>query len=132
MPEAAVTQRVTTKIDYCQVIPVGESIDIPIKYYLPITGPANATLTTSGGTYALASGNRRGAEAAGEITDTGCYAPAGTPPRHTTRPATQSHEDVTVKCNGHYCRAKWWTQNNAPGTGPDADHEPWKDLGPAS
>ncbi|WP_239009921.1 glycosyl hydrolase family 18 protein [Streptomyces sp. 769] len=123
--------RVTTKIEYCQVIPAGKSINIPIKYYLPITGPANATLTTSGGTYGLASDNRRGAEDAGEVADTGCNAPDWDAAK-AYDPATQSHEDVTVKYNGHYWRAKWWTQNNAPGTGPDADHEPWKDLGPTS
>ncbi|MEE6263927.1 hypothetical protein [Plantactinospora sonchi] len=29
-------------------------------------------------------------------------------------------------------QAKWWTQGNIPGTGPDADHEPWKLIGPAN
>ena len=47
-------------------------------------------------------------------------------------PTTQTVEQTTVKYNGKVWKAKWWTQNNAPGTGPDPDHEPWKLIGPAS
>ncbi|MFE2043141.1 chitinase C-terminal domain-containing protein [Streptomyces sp. NPDC059477] len=34
-------------LDACQEIPPGRSMDIPIKYYLPTTGPANVTVNSA-------------------------------------------------------------------------------------
>lgn len=47
-------------------------------------------------------------------------------------PASQPIEQTTVKYNGKVWKAKWETKGRAPGTGADADHEPWKLVGSAS
>ncbi|MDH6144035.1 GH18 family chitinase/lysophospholipase L1-like esterase [Kitasatospora sp. GP30] len=52
--------RVTITLGYCEDIQPGKSRDIGIKYYLPITGPANFTITIGGTQYGLAQDNRQG------------------------------------------------------------------------
>ena len=46
-------------------------------------------------------------------------------------PAGQPIEQTTVKYNGKVWKAKGETKGSAPGTGADADHEPWKLIGSA-
>jgi GH18 family chitinase len=122
--------RVSLTLDYCQIIPAGRSLDVPIVYYIPATGPVNTTVKVGGRTYAPTTDHNRGAAkttpAAG-----GCSAAAWSSTK-VYDPSTQSVENVTVKHDGKIWRAKWWTQGNVPGTGADPDHEPWRYVGPAS
>ncbi|MFD7449313.1 glycosyl hydrolase family 18 protein [Kitasatospora sp. NPDC059827] len=50
--------RVTIKLGYCEDVPAGKSKDIDVKYYLPVTGPANVTFRI-GGTEFGSTGDRR-------------------------------------------------------------------------
>ncbi len=129
-PLGADFHRVSTTLGYCQIVPAGKSLDLPIKYYLPVTGPANVTLRLAGTTYTPASEHVRGATAAKPAAG-GCSAPDWDSGK-IYNPSTQSVEETTVRYQGKIWRAKWWTQGNVPGTGADADHEPWKYVGPAS
>ncbi|WP_422774490.1 phosphatidylinositol-specific phospholipase C domain-containing protein [Plantactinospora sp. WMMC1484] len=122
--------RVSLHLDYCQIIPAGRSLDVPIVYYIPATGPVNTTVKLGATTYASVAEQNRGA---GKVNPPagGCSAPAWNATR-VYDPSTQPVENVTVKYNGNVWRAKWWTQGNAPGTGAGPDHEPWKLVGPAT
>ena len=122
--------RVGVKLDYCQIIPPGKSLDIPIIYYLPATGPVNTTLTVGTQRFALLPEHNRGSSRTAPPAG-GCAAPAWDRSK-VYNPATQPIEQTTVKYGGKVWQAKWWTQGNIPGTGPDADHEPWKLIGPAN
>ncbi|MFE3829399.1 glycosyl hydrolase family 18 protein [Streptomyces sp. NPDC059092] len=121
--------RVSTTLDYCQIIPAGKSLDLPIIYFLPITGPVNTSLSIGGTAYAPVTDNLKGLGtatppaggcSAGNWDATKIYSPAGQP-----------IEQTTVKYNGKVWKAKWETKGSAPGTGADADHEPWKLIGSA-
>ncbi|GLY92807.1 phosphatidylinositol-specific phospholipase C domain-containing protein [Actinoplanes sp. NBRC 103695] len=122
--------RVSTTLDYCQIIPAGRTLDLPIIYFLPVTGPVNTSLSLGGTAYAPATDNLKGLGRATPPTG-GCNAPNWDAAK-VYDPSTQTVEQTTVKYNGKVWHAKWWTQNNIPGTGADADHEPWKLIGPAS
>ncbi|WP_199853268.1 glycosyl hydrolase family 18 protein [Plantactinospora sp. BC1] len=122
--------RVGLKLDYCQIIPPGKSLDIPIIYYLPATGPVNTTLRVGDQRFALLSEHNRGSSQTAPPAG-GCSAPAWDASK-VYNPATQPVEQITVKYGGKVWQAKWWTQGNIPGTGPDPDHEPWRLIGPAS
>ncbi|GAB3837450.1 hypothetical protein GCM10028799_76610 [Kribbella italica] len=122
--------RVGVKLDYCQIIPRGKSLDIPIIYYLPATGPVNTTLSVGTSRFGLRTENNRGSTPASPPAG-GCSAPTWVSSM-TYDPAKQPVEDVTVKYNGNVWKAKWSTQGHIPGTGTDPDHEPWKLIGPAS
>ncbi|GGV32814.1 glycosyl hydrolase family 18 protein [Streptomyces spectabilis] len=54
--------RVTIELDYCQDIPPGKSLDIDVKYYLPITGPANTTVKIGDKEYGVTGDQRRGTD----------------------------------------------------------------------
>ncbi|MER7674386.1 glycosyl hydrolase family 18 protein [Kitasatospora sp. NPDC096128] len=56
----AAFHRVTIKLGYCEDVPPGKSRDIGIKYYLPITGPANTTVKIGDRTYGSTGDNRQG------------------------------------------------------------------------
>ncbi|WP_202875342.1 glycosyl hydrolase family 18 protein [Kribbella albertanoniae] len=122
--------RVTTTLDYCQIIPAGKTLDLPIIYYLPITGPVNTSLSIAGTPYSPVTDNLKGLGTATPPAG-GCSA-GNWDSTKVYDPTTQTIEQTTVKYNGKVWKAKWWTQNNIPGTGPDPDHEPWKLIGPAS
>ncbi|MFJ1935850.1 glycosyl hydrolase family 18 protein [Kitasatospora sp. NPDC088160] len=51
--------RVTVKLGYCEDIPAGRSKDIEVKYYLPVTGPANVTFRIGGKDYGSTGDKRR-------------------------------------------------------------------------
>ncbi|GAA0383764.1 hypothetical protein Acor_80440 [Acrocarpospora corrugata] len=122
--------RITLKLDYCQLIPPGQSLDVPIIYYLPATGPANTVIKSGGVPYSLASENARGTSSGGSPA-AGCIAPAWNA-NTIYNPETQTIQQTTVTYNGKIWKAKWWTQGNTPGTGTDPNNEPWKLVGPAS
>ncbi|MFE1291202.1 glycosyl hydrolase family 18 protein [Streptomyces sp. NPDC058751] len=121
--------RISTTLDYCQIIPAGKSLDLPIIYYLPITGPVNTSLSIGGTAYAPATDNLKGLGAATPPAG-GCSAGSWDATK-VYSPASQPIEQTTVKYNGKVWKAKWETKGSAPGTGADADHEPWKLIGTA-
>ncbi len=51
--------RVTVKLGYCEDVPAGKSRDIDVKYYLPVTGPANVTFRIGGQEYGSTGDLRR-------------------------------------------------------------------------
>ncbi|MFE1554331.1 glycosyl hydrolase family 18 protein [Streptomyces sp. NPDC058734] len=51
--------RVTVKLGYCEDVPAGKSKDIEVKYYLPVTGPANVTFRIGGEEYGSTGDRRR-------------------------------------------------------------------------
>ncbi|MET8978059.1 glycosyl hydrolase family 18 protein [Streptomyces sp. NPDC004539] len=121
--------RVTTTLDYCQIIPSGKSLDLPIIYFLPITGPVNTSLSIGGTAYAPSTDNLKGLGTATPPAG-GCSA-ANWDSTKVYSPASQPIEQTTVKYNGKVWKAKWETKGSAPGTGVDSDHEPWKLIGTA-
>ncbi len=121
--------RVSTTLDYCQIIPAGKSLDLPIIYFLPITGPVNTSLSIGGTAYAPVTDNLKGLGTATPPAG-GCSA-ANWDATKIYSPASQPIEQTTVKYNGKVWKAKWETKGSAPGTGADADHEPWKLIGSA-
>ncbi|MFH9725913.1 glycosyl hydrolase family 18 protein [Streptomyces sp. NPDC017254] len=121
--------RVSTTLDYCQIIPAGKSLDVPIIYFLPITGPVNTSLSIGGTAYAPANDNLKGLGTATPPAG-GCSA-GNWDATKIYSPASQPIEQTTVKYNGKVWKAKWETKGSAPGTGADADHEPWKLIGSA-
>ncbi|MBD0710660.1 MULTISPECIES: glycosyl hydrolase family 18 protein [unclassified Streptomyces] len=52
--------RLTITLQYCQDIAPGKSLDIPVKYYLPITGPTNTIIKINGKEYGTTGDQRRG------------------------------------------------------------------------
>ncbi|MFD7908637.1 glycosyl hydrolase family 18 protein [Kitasatospora sp. NPDC059722] len=74
--------RVTIRLGACEDLPSGASRDIPLKYYLPITGPVDFTLTQGGQTYGLTSDNRRGVGTVAPAAAAGtCVLPVPDPPQ---------------------------------------------------
>ncbi|MEU1289333.1 glycosyl hydrolase family 18 protein [Kitasatospora sp. NPDC005856] len=51
--------RVTITLGYCEDVPAGKSKDIDVKYYLPVTGPANITFRIGGTTLGSTGDQRR-------------------------------------------------------------------------
>ncbi|MFC5662563.1 glycosyl hydrolase family 18 protein [Kitasatospora misakiensis] len=121
--------RVSTTLDYCQIIPAGQSLDLPIIYFLPITGPVNTSLSIGGTAYAPVTDNLKGLGTATPPAG-GCSA-GNWDAAKVYSPASQPIEQTTVKYNGKVWKAKWETKGSTPGTGADADHEPWKLVGSA-
>ncbi|MEU8677718.1 glycosyl hydrolase family 18 protein [Streptomyces sp. NPDC048560] len=70
--------RVTITLGYCEDLPTGKARDIGIKYYLPITGPANFKIKTGGTEYGLFQDMRKGTTLVAPPTPaaTGCQAEA--------------------------------------------------------
>lgn len=113
--------RVTITLEACQEIPAGRSVDIPVKYYLPATGPANVTVTTEGQTFGITGDKRHGTETA--------EAPAATNPCQVT-PWTPDADHYTkgdvVTHNNRRWVAQYWADKGAePGTAPV-----WRDISP--
>ncbi|KOV66845.1 hypothetical protein ADL01_25210 [Streptomyces sp. NRRL WC-3618] len=121
--------RVSTTLDYCQIIPAGKSLDLPIIYFLPITGPVNTSLSIGGTAYAPVTDNLKGLGTATPPAG-GCSA-GNWDATKIYSPASQPIEQTTVTYNGKVWKAKWETKGSAPGTGADADQEPWKLIGSA-
>ncbi|MER7044977.1 glycosyl hydrolase family 18 protein [Streptomyces jumonjinensis] len=52
--------RLTLTLGYCEDLAPGASREIDLRYYLPITGPANVTVKAGGKEFASTTGQRRG------------------------------------------------------------------------
>ncbi|NRQ39197.1 chitinase [Nonomuraea sp. NN258] len=118
--------RVSVKLPSWQSLAPGASVTMDYVYYLPTPGQANYTLTFGGKTYGLAQDLARGGvtpEPTPTITPTGgaCTAPAWNATAVYNGGQKVSHKSRTWE-------AKWWTQNNEPGT--TGEWGVWKDLGP--
>lgn len=133
--------RVTITVgEHCGQLKPGQSVDLGLKYYLPITGPSNFTLSYGGQTYGLAfdgdPDTQKTADAPGTVTPA-----AGDQCSFPEWDKTQDHYNAgdTVAHNGHHWIAKWWAgPADEPGVIPTpppgkqpSDMTPWKDLGPA-
>ncbi|WP_280518810.1 chitinase C-terminal domain-containing protein [Planobispora rosea] len=121
--------RVSVKLPAWQSLAPGASVTMDYVYYLPVPGPANYTLTFGGKTYGLAFENARGATGPDPTpTPTVTQDPGGT----CADPAWEAGKVYTggnrVSHKGRTWEAKWWTQNNEPGT--TGEWGVWKDLGP--
>ncbi|WP_433224286.1 chitinase C-terminal domain-containing protein [Microtetraspora malaysiensis] len=117
--------RVSVKLPSWQSLAPGGSVTLDYVYYLPAPGPANFTLTFGGKTYGLAFENARGgtspsASPSASPSGGACTAPAWAAGTVYTGGQQVSHE-------GHNWQAKWWTQNEEPGT--TGDWGVWTDLG---
>src|SRR5581483_400774 len=102
--------RSTHRCAYCQIIPAGKTLDLPIIYYLPVTGPVNTVFSVSGTSYAPTSDYGKGL-AAGSLPAGACNAPNWDSTK-VYNPSSQTVENTTVRYNGKVWKAKWWTQNN--------------------
>lgn len=120
--------RVSFKLRASEPLAPGASVTIDYVYYLPAPTPANFTVSFGGRTYGLTADYARGGVVVNPTpTPTGptggtgdCTAPAWSATQVYTGGARVSHR-------GRQWEARWWTQNNEPGTG-----DTWKDLGACS
>ncbi|GIG56076.1 hypothetical protein Lfu02_04480 [Longispora fulva] len=91
--------RVTIRLGGCEELAAGASKDIPIKYYLPITGPANFRLAVGGQQYALTSDQR--ARTANPAAPSGaCVLPLPDPPA--SGPLAPGAPSVPLAVGGSY------------------------------
>ncbi|WP_316524329.1 glycosyl hydrolase family 18 protein [Kitasatospora brasiliensis] len=69
--------RVTVKLEYCQDIAPGKSLDLPVKYFLPATGPSDVTVRVNGKDYGSTGDNRPGTTVVSppQGSGAGCRAP---------------------------------------------------------
>ncbi len=137
-----VHHRVAVTVPSWQSWAPGQSIEVNIRYKLPISGPSNYTITINGQTYAFADEYPRlpvVTPGGSNPTPTPTLPPGATPTPTPTPPPGQCSAPAwdpstvyvggnVVSHNGHLWRAKWWTQGEEPGTtGPWGV---WEDLGP--
>ncbi len=117
-----------------QSIAPGAFVELTLDYKLPLSGPSNYTLTFGGQTYNLAVNLSRGGVAptgspTSSPTSSPTASPTGSPPPSCAHPAWSPTTIYTggqkVSHQGRAWEARWWTQNNTPGT-----NEVWRDLGP--
>ncbi|WP_282696472.1 chitinase C-terminal domain-containing protein [Streptomyces sp. CC208A] len=131
--------RVSLKLPAWQSLAPGATVDLAFNYYLPVSTPSNWTVTIGGTTYALAGDLARGTTVVEPGSGT---TPPTTPPPTTTPPTTEPPAGCTapayvagqvynagneVSHKGHQWKAKWWTQNEEPGT--TGEWGVWQDLG---
>ncbi|WP_433362650.1 chitinase C-terminal domain-containing protein [Streptosporangium sp. CA-115845] len=118
--------RISFKLRANEPLAPGASLNMDYIYYLPAPSPANFTVSFGGKTYGLTVDHARGGTivnptatptATPTVDPGGCVAPPWSP--------TQIyHGGNKVSHNGRQWEARWWTQNNEPGT-----NDVWKDLG---
>ncbi|MFC0601063.1 glycosyl hydrolase family 18 protein [Streptomyces palmae] len=116
--------RVTLTLEACQEIPAGRSMDIPVKYYLPATGPVNVTVTTEGQTFGITGDKRHGTQtvAPPEPEGGGCQAPPWD--------AEADHYnkgDVVTHQERRWVAQYWANKGDEPGTA-----AVWRDISPNS
>lgn len=119
--------RVSVKLPTWQTLAPGASVTMDYVYYLPAPGPDNYTVTFGGKTYGVLQDQARG----GSVV-TPSPSPTVTPTGGTCADAAWDAAKVytggqRVSHKGHTWEARWWTQNNEPGT-----NEVWLDKGACS
>ncbi|MEV4316498.1 glycosyl hydrolase family 18 protein [Actinocrispum sp. NPDC049592] len=120
-------QHVSVTIPSWQTIPAGGSVDITIVYQMPIATPSNFKLTFGGKSYALSTDNPRGTVVT-PPTDPPTTPPPGSCTAPEWTPTSVYTGGMQVAHSGHTWRAKWWTQNEEPGT--TGEWGVWADQGP--
>ncbi|WP_158886858.1 chitinase C-terminal domain-containing protein [Amycolatopsis anabasis] len=123
-------QHVTVTLPGHQSIPAGGSVEIQIRYYLPIATPSNFKVTFGGKSYALSTDHPRGS--GGSQPPTSTTGPTTTPSAPACDAVAWDSAKVynggeTVGHNGHKWQAKWWTQGEEPGS--TGEWGVWRDLG---
>jgi chitinase len=122
-------QHVSVTIPSWQSIPNGATVEIAIVYQMPIATPSNFKLTLGGKSYALSIDYPRGTGGTGPPpTDPPPTDPPGTCTTPAWAPGTVYNGGNQVSHKAHTWRAKWWTQNEEPGT--TGEWGVWADLGP--
>ncbi|MGW4164065.1 chitinase C-terminal domain-containing protein [Streptomyces sp. NPDC004788] len=142
--------RVSLKLPAWQSLAPGATVDVAFNYYLPVSTPSNWTVTINGTAYALAADLARGTTVVEPGGSTATPTPTPTTTTPTPTPTTTSPTPTptptggtctapayvagqiytagqTVSHKGHNWKAKWWTQNEEPGT--TGDWGVWQDLG---
>ncbi|GGM36841.1 chitinase [Longimycelium tulufanense] len=132
--------RVALRLPNWQTLAPGQSTEVQLTYYLPISGPANYTVSSGGRTYAVQQDlGRQTAGGTPTNTTTPTSTTATTTATTTTTPPPVCHAPAwdrtevytagdTVSHKSHAWRAKWWTQGEEPGT--TDEWGVWEDLGP--
>ncbi|MFJ3218274.1 glycosyl hydrolase family 18 protein [Kitasatospora sp. NPDC086801] len=115
--------RVTVALEACQEVPAGKSIDVPFRYYLPITGPANFQVKIGGQSFGIASDNRRGTTQVEPPTAGGAACKA-----YQWNSGRSYLPGIVVLWKGHHWKPLWSTKAE-PGTAEPNGSKPWKDLG---
>ncbi|GAA4060031.1 chitinase C-terminal domain-containing protein [Nonomuraea soli] len=116
--------RVSVKLPAWQSLAPGASVTMDYVYYLPAPGPNNYTVTFGGRTYGLVQDLARGGTV---VTPTA--SPTVTPTGGTcTEPPWEAGKIYTggqrVSHKGKVWEARWWSQNNEPGT-----NDVWREVG---
>ncbi|AHH97894.1 chitinase C-terminal domain-containing protein [Kutzneria albida] len=128
-------QHVSVTIPSWQSIPSGSSVDVTVRYYMPIATPSNYKLTFGGKSYALSTDNPRGSGGTQPTSTTTGPTTTTTTTTTTSNPcgapewasATVYTGGQTVSHNGHQWKARWWTQGDEPGS--TGQWGVWQDLG---
>ncbi|MEI5103821.1 glycosyl hydrolase family 18 protein [Streptomyces sp. PmtG] len=113
--------RVTITLEACQEIPAGRSMDVPVKYFLPATGPVNVTLTSEGETFGVTGDKRQGTHT---VDPPDASAPCAAP--DWDRDADHYNKGDVVTHDGGRWLAQWWAnKGDEPGVAPV-----WRDISP--
>ncbi|MGI5486795.1 chitinase C-terminal domain-containing protein [Microtetraspora malaysiensis] len=119
--------RVSVKLPTWQSLAPGASVTLDYVYYLPAPGPANFTLAFGGKTYGLAFENARGGTSPSPSASPSASPSGGACTATAWAAGTVYTGGQQVSHKGHNWQAKWWTQNEEPGT--TGDWGVWTDLG---
>ncbi|MCP2261858.1 chitinase family 18 (EC:3.2.1.14) [Streptoalloteichus tenebrarius] len=125
--------RVSLKFPSWQTLAPGQTAEVQLTYYLPISGPANYTVHFGGKSYAVTQDLGRGV---GGTTPTSSTSTTSITTTTTTPPVCDApawdrakayNGGETVSHKGRKWRAKWWTQGEEPGT--TGEWGVWSDQG---
>ncbi|GAA2931728.1 hypothetical protein GCM10020221_29450 [Streptomyces thioluteus] len=112
--------RVTITLEKCQEIPAGRSMDIPVKYYLPATGPANVTITSEGKTFGITGDRRHGTQTVAPPAGSAqCSAVKWDPKK------TYDKGDVVTHKGKRWLAQYWADKGDEPGVAPV-----WRNISP--
>ncbi|MER5760360.1 glycosyl hydrolase family 18 protein [Streptomyces sp. NPDC002082] len=134
-----VYNRVSVALPSWQSLAPGASVDIDFTYYLPVSTPANWTVSVGGTLYGLSGDLSRGATGSGtpspspSPSTTSSPSPTAAPTNGTcTAPSWQAETTYAtpgtqVSWKGRHYTNKWWTRGEDPSAGgPDGV---WQDNG---
>ncbi|MFI1964586.1 glycosyl hydrolase family 18 protein [Streptomyces pathocidini] len=112
--------RVTITLEKCQEIPAGRSMDIPVKYYLPATGPANVTIISEGKTFGITGDRRHGTQTVAPPAGSAECSPVKWDPKD-----TYDKGDVVTHKGRRWVAEYWANKGDEPGVAPV-----WRNISP--
>ncbi|MBB1256319.1 chitinase C-terminal domain-containing protein [Streptomyces sp. OF3] len=130
--------RVSLKLPAWQSLAPGEEVSLDFVYYLPVSTPSNWTVTLNGKKYGIAAdlargttpgtpgGDNGGGDNGGGDNGGGTGGPGECTAAAWERGKVYNGGDQ-VSWNDRTWKAKWWTQNDEPGT--TGQWGVWEDLG---